>query len=153
MQSDPWFFDFVQLTWFFGCLCHKVQNSVLGAFDMASLIGLEENIKQKKLSTGNFPLGLAKDGAMMQEMRAPNQCSSGPLTPIWGPHFLHHGPVLGQPKRKIATLHTSTEESESFPMMSSQPVWLCFFGAVLPPKDTPIPDLFKFLESIGYQET
>ena len=28
---------------------------------------------------GNFPLGLAKDGAMMQEMRAPNRCSSGPL--------------------------------------------------------------------------
>ena len=32
---------------------------------------------------------------MMQEMRAPNRCSSGPL---------HHGPVLGQPKRKIASL-------------------------------------------------
>ena len=80
---------------------------MLGAFDMASLIGLEENIKQKKLSTGNFPLGLAKDGAMMQEMRAPNQCSSGPLNK--GPNEHRFGariscimaPSLANPRGKL----------------------------------------------------
>ena len=39
---------------------------------------LEFSGKQNSYSD-NFPLGLAKDGAMMQEMRAPNRCSSGPL--------------------------------------------------------------------------
>ena len=50
----------------------------------------------------NFPLGLPRGGSMMQEMRAPNRSSFNAR----GPHFLHHGPVLGpdpgQPKRKVA---------------------------------------------------
>ena len=45
----------------------------------------------------------------MQEMRAQTSVHlglqiRGQMNTVWGTRFLHHGTVLGQPKRKIASL-------------------------------------------------
>ena len=104
----------------------SLNNNWLSLFDIYTFKALANHLLGKsRLSTWRSSTGQPRDSHARCATVTTNIGLGWPRTGPWGPHFLHHGPVLGQPKRKIASQNMVRTAKNSPQINTSRPIPIC----------------------------